>query len=40
MVVNFSLCYSVYVCQVAAHVPEESLKEGGRVSDDPRLASD
>jgi hypothetical protein len=40
MVVNFSLCYSVYVCQVAAHVSEESLKEGGRVSDDSRLTSD
>jgi hypothetical protein len=40
MVVNFSLCYSVYVCQVAAHVPEELLKEDGRASDDPRLTSD
>jgi hypothetical protein len=40
MVVNFSLCYSVYVCQVAAHVPKESLKEGGQASDDPMLASD
>jgi hypothetical protein len=40
MVVNFSLCYSVYVCQVAAHLPEARLKEAGRIFDDPRFASD